>query len=86
MRIPDRPGLEVTSLDSRKWTGWDYIQLLARRIQHERGTHPLSYEWLIELRAYEARREIARLAENARRELGIYFQFLGNHTDKSVVK
>lgn len=46
------------TFDSKYWTMSDYAHWLARRLQHQAGTRPLAWEWLIELRAYEWRHGI----------------------------
>lgn len=53
--------------DSSDWTMWDYVHMLARLLQHKRRINPLSYLWIIEIRAYEWRHSIpSYFTESAR--------------------
>jgi len=56
-------------LDATKWTGWDYIGVLAHRIQSKRLQLPMRQELLIELRAYELREYQRSALDNARRKI-----------------
>jgi len=68
-------------LDSTKWNGWDYIGVLAHRIQSKRLQLPMQQELLIELRVYELREYQSHSFTAANRridELCNYFNSFGN--------